>query len=167
MASCTRISGIFFQKIGYWPLGCVGSARLALLPDTVGQMQLMPCSSAMNFWKNIPENRASKLHICKAVRPLTTRENSPGSSKPHGRGGAAGPGPISACPSPQPSPHDYHHSANPLSRTGHSNTSWRTVQRKVSQPAWLAIPAACSWSSKCACESSPRTGSCNVRTLGT
>jgi hypothetical protein len=42
-----------------------------------------------------------------------------------------------------------------------------TLQRKVSQPAWLAIPAACSWSSKCACESSPRTGSCNVRTLGT
>jgi hypothetical protein len=27
----------FFQKNGFWPLGCVGSARLALLPDTVGQ----------------------------------------------------------------------------------------------------------------------------------
>jgi hypothetical protein len=40
-----------------------------------------------------------------------------------------------------------------------------TVQRKVSQPAWLAIPAACSWSSKCACESSPRTGPGNFRTL--
>jgi hypothetical protein len=42
-----------------------------------------------------------------------------------------------------------------------------TARRKVSQPAWHAIPAACSWSSKCACESSRRTGSCNVRTLGT
>jgi hypothetical protein len=32
----TRISGIFFQKSGFWPLGCVGSARLPLLPDVVG-----------------------------------------------------------------------------------------------------------------------------------
>ena len=48
----------------------------------------------------------------------------------------------------------------------HSSTGWHH-ERKVSQPAWLAIPAACSWSSKCACESSRRTGSCNVRTLGT
>jgi hypothetical protein len=48
----------------------------------------------------------------------------------------------------------------------HSSTGWH-CERKVSQPAWLARPAACSWSSKCACESSRRTGSCNVRTLGT
>jgi hypothetical protein len=47
-ASCTPISGIFLQKSGFWPLGCVGSARLALLPDTVGQRVV---AAAANFWR--------------------------------------------------------------------------------------------------------------------
>jgi hypothetical protein len=36
-AKLHRFSGIFFQKFGSWPLGCVGSVCLALLPDAVGQ----------------------------------------------------------------------------------------------------------------------------------
>jgi len=72
-------------------------------------------------------------------------------------------------------PDDHHHGANPLgcpvdpvrAAAKAILAPAGTLQRKVSQLAWLAIPAACSWSSKCACESSPRKGSCNVRTLGT
>jgi hypothetical protein len=48
-------------------------AALALLPDTVGQMQLMPCSSAVNFWKKTPENPAGKPHTGKAARSAIRR----------------------------------------------------------------------------------------------
>jgi hypothetical protein len=52
-ASCTRISGIFFQKSGLWPLGCVGSARLARLASpTVGRVWVRPCSRSLENLRN-------------------------------------------------------------------------------------------------------------------
>jgi hypothetical protein len=65
---CTRISGISFQKIRLQPLGCVGSARLALLPDNVGQREVEAVFPPHRIsGKKIPENRAAKLHIGKAA----------------------------------------------------------------------------------------------------
>jgi hypothetical protein len=52
--SRTGISGIFFQKSRFWSLGCVGSARLALLPDTVDLEAVFPPHriSGKNFRKS-------------------------------------------------------------------------------------------------------------------
>jgi hypothetical protein len=96
-ASCTRISVIFFQKTGFWPLGWRGICSSCLASrHRWSARRRGPTSTALNFWKKIPENRAGKLHICQTARllaaPLTGRENfRPAPQNRVGEAGAVGP----------------------------------------------------------------------------
>jgi hypothetical protein len=56
---------LFSRKAGSGLLDARGAARLALLPGTVGQRVV---EAVFSFWKNIPENRAGKIHTGKAAR---------------------------------------------------------------------------------------------------
>jgi hypothetical protein len=120
--------------------------------------------SEKNFQKIELAKQSGKAAGSPGDRP---RELSPGSSKPRGRGWRGRSWAYFGLSFPAAAAPTIATTVPIRSAAEAILAQAATKQRKVSQPAWLAIPAACSWSSKCACESSPRTGSCNVRTLGT
>jgi hypothetical protein len=153
-ASCTRISVIFFQKTGFWPLGWRGICSSCLASrHRWSARRRGPTSTALNFWKKIPENRAGQHHISQAGKTAGNpadrpQELSPGSSKPR-RGGWRGRSwAYFGSSFPQPSPDDHRDGAGSLGRhvtgvwaaPGAARAVWEWVCRSIAESGRSTSP---------------------------